>query len=233
MDLDAELDRLFAAPLEAFTPTRDELARSLKSAGDADTSVTVKKLKKPIVSAWVLNQLVRAEPQLTKELVDAGEAIETAGGTDELRRASAERKRVIAELLKAARALLQEAGHNPSATTLDRVGKSLLATTTQSARTALTEGRLSEDLTPSGLESWGLSAFAEEPGPDEGGRAEARDKAEHLAADADAAERAAREAERAVADARAELERAEGAARVAVARAEDARARADKALKDL
>jgi hypothetical protein len=232
MHLDTELDRLFAAPLGEFTATRDELVRSLKASGEDDAAADVKKLKKPVVSAWTINQLVRAQPQLMKALVDAGEAIESASGTEELRRASSDRKRIIAELLKAARSLLQGAGHNPSATTLDRVSNTLLATTTESARTELIGGRLSEDLAPSGLEAWGLSSFAEERGSEDPGET-ARDKAEQLAGEADAAERAAREAERAVADARAELDRAEGAARVAVARAEEARARADRALKDL
>jgi hypothetical protein len=59
-----EPDDLYALPLEEFTAARNELARSLKAAGDADEAARVKKLKKPPVSAWAVNQLARDDPGL-------------------------------------------------------------------------------------------------------------------------------------------------------------------------
>lgn len=232
MELDAALDRLFGVPLEEFTDTRNQIAKELSAAGAAGDAKTVKALKKPPVSAWAVNRLTRERRALVDELVAAGEAIETADDTDDLRAATQRRKRAISELLSAARSILEGAGHNASATTLDRISNSLLAATTEEARGALRVGRLTQDLAPSGLEAWGLSVTAEVSDDQDVDGAKRR-RAEELARAAEDAERAARDARRALDEARAGLERAEKDLAKAVERAERARAAADDALADL
>jgi hypothetical protein len=229
MDVESELDRLFGVPLDEFTATRDEIAKSLADAGSPDAQ-HIRKLKKPVVSAWTVNQLSRKHRDTIERLVAAGEAIETAEDPGELRTATADRKRTIAELLKTARGVLEDAGHNPSSGTLDRISNTLLAGTTSEARRALLQGRLGEDLSPSGLEAWGLSVVPEPGDPDD---QQAHERAEQLAEAADGAEREARDAQRALDEARAALERAERDAEKTMERARAARDRADQALEDL
>ena len=232
MDLEADLDRLFGVPLEEFTATRNEIAKELSNAGAADEAKAVKALKKPPVSAWAVNRLVRDHRPLMEGLVAAGEAIETADDTDELRIATQRRKRAIAELLNAARSILEGAGHNASTATLDRIGNTLLAATTQEARGALLAGRLTQDLAPSGLEAWGLSVTAD-VSTDQDADESKRRRAEELARAADDAERAARDARRLLEEARVGVERAERDLAGAEERAEKARAAAEDALAEL
>jgi len=63
-DLDAALERLYAAPYQSFTEVRDALARELKSAGNAELSAQLKKERRPTVTVWALNQLARRNPEI-------------------------------------------------------------------------------------------------------------------------------------------------------------------------
>jgi hypothetical protein len=69
---------LYGLPREEFTRARDELAKELRKAGKREQADAVKALRKPSVSAWVVNQLARRHPQEAKRLVRAGEALRKA-----------------------------------------------------------------------------------------------------------------------------------------------------------
>ena len=62
-------DALFAAPLAEFVATRGRLASELAKAGDKQAAAALKAIGKPSVSAWAVNQAVRAEPAAVHRLI--------------------------------------------------------------------------------------------------------------------------------------------------------------------
>jgi hypothetical protein len=151
---DEELDRLYALPLEEFTAARNELA---KARGDAE----LKKLKKPTVAAWAVNQLAREREVDLRRLLRAGERLEAAqkdavlgGDQRPFEEARAEERDALRRLRGAAAELLRAGGNPASDPTLDRVvGTLRAAAATEDGRATLREGRLSEELEPSGFEA--------------------------------------------------------------------------------
>jgi hypothetical protein len=77
-DLDAALAALYQLPLAQFVPTRDQLARRLRAAGDRASARQVAGLRRPPVSAWAANQLAHAAPNAVAELLEAGAALRQA-----------------------------------------------------------------------------------------------------------------------------------------------------------
>lgn len=153
-----DLDLLFAAPLDEFIGRRDELAKRLKTEGDADASKAVKGLRKPAVSAWVVNQLTRSHADAIRALVAAGEEIEDA----QRRTLSGERvgfesaRRDEDAAIQRLRAAAVEIMPSITSATIERVTTSLMAgARSADGRRSLVEGRLTND-----LEAQGFGAFA-------------------------------------------------------------------------
>lgn len=213
MDVGDEVDRLYAGPLEGFTPARDALARKLRKEGRRDEAAEVARLRKPTVAAWVVNQVVRARPRAIQELLSVAEEVKQG------RPGAAERFRdAVDELTAAAPHVLSAAGRQPREQVLADVAVTLRAAVATDPQT-LAAGRLTHEVEASGF----ASAFAgSAPRPDAGStrrkKAErgrrarvdearrqvetARAEARRLAREADAAERRARRA-------RADAEKAE------------------------
>lgn len=60
MDPDVEgVDELYELEPGEFVAARDELARRLREGGDRSAAAAVRKLRRPTVTAWALNQVVR------------------------------------------------------------------------------------------------------------------------------------------------------------------------------
>ena len=55
--IETEIDRLYGLPLAEFTKERDALARRLRADNRRDDAATVAELRKPVLAAWVVNQL--------------------------------------------------------------------------------------------------------------------------------------------------------------------------------
>lgn len=161
---DQALDDLYALPLEEFTPARNDLAARLRKAGQRDDAEAVKRLAKPSITAWALNQVARREPEAIGALLDAGAALATAqralmAGRDRAGfRSATEAQRVALErLLRSAAGILQEAGHPANKATLDRLEATLRAAANgHEAGAVLRRGVLVEDLDPS---SFGFGTF--------------------------------------------------------------------------
>jgi hypothetical protein len=202
-DLDARIDAVYDAPLDAFITERDALAKTLKDEGDAEGSKRVKALRKPVVPAWVVNRLAREHHDRIGELVDLGDRLRSAqrralsgGDVDPLREALDERRRLVAALARDAVAILQREGSG-AGPHQDEITSTLEAAAADEESGALVRsGRLTKPLRPPSsfgegglrvLEGGGRPAPARrtaEPGPAKTPR------------DPDAARRA-REAERA------------------------------------
>ncbi len=166
------VDLLFEAPLDEFIGRRDELAKRLKAEGDLDAWNMVKALRKPALSAWVVNQLARSHSDDIRALVAAGEEIEEAQrrtlsgervGFDSARsdeNAALQRLRVAAA----------EVMPSITSTTVERVTNSLMAgARSTEGRALLVAGRLTNDVEPQGFGAFAgfVVATANAVGPDE------------------------------------------------------------------
>jgi hypothetical protein len=232
-DTDEVLDRLYGLPLDEFTSARDRLADELREQGDRDAATRIKKLRRPTVSAWAVNQLVRNHRSEVLELLSVGEDVRAAqraavsgGGAEGIRDVTARRRRVVDRLLDLTENVLAQAGHGTSRSTLDKVGDTLMAATVdEEAADAVRAGRLERELAPSS----GFEALAGQipvpkaaSKPDRQAQERAR-RAEDRVRDA---EEAAEEADREARHLEQQAERTRGEAGRARRRAERAAERA-------
>src|SRR5438552_1770612 len=102
MNLEQVADELYALAPAAFTAARDEQARRARASGDADLAGTIKKLRRPTVSAWLVNLLAREDGGQVDALLELGQSLREAHETKEAVRArreaeAAERARQEAE----------------------------------------------------------------------------------------------------------------------------------------
>lgn len=201
-DADEHLDRLYALPLGEFTSARDQLATELREQGDRRAATQLKKLRRPTLSAWVVNQLVRSRRTDIQELLSVGDDVRAAqraalssGGAEGMREITVRRRRVVDRLLDRAEVLLAESGHAAGRSTLDKVGDTLMAATVdEKAADAVRAGRLGRELSaPSGFEA----AAGQISAPSEvASKRQARERARRAKVQAREAEEAAREADR-------------------------------------
>ena len=127
------LKELFHGPLEDFTAARNELAKSLRSDGDAEAADWVKGQRKPSRAAWLVNQLAVRKPKDVGRLLKAGrelraaqeEMLAGAADREKLREAATAEQDAIDSLLGAAEAIGRE--HGVGAQILTRVEETLRA----------------------------------------------------------------------------------------------------------
>ncbi len=150
---EAELDRLFQAPLDQFTPLRDGLARDLRREGERDGADTVKRMRKPSVAAWAINQLRHRHPDRVSELLEAGARLRDAqqgllsgGDRGALREAAAEERRLVAELVPLAVKALEADGHPVGPAVQTKIHETLHAAAgDEQVRELLAVGRLQRE----------------------------------------------------------------------------------------
>jgi hypothetical protein len=162
------VDDLYRAHPGDFVTARDRLAKELRVGGDREAAAAVKKLRRPTVVAWAVNQVVRTHGEAVEELVEAtagvqqaqAAALAGAGAGDarsRLRHAVQRRRRLVATLAEAAADLAGSAHHDQAAATIDA------ASLDPDATTSFRRGRLSRELAPpAGF------GFGAEPGVDPG-----------------------------------------------------------------
>ena len=75
---DDDLDALYAAKLEDFTPLRTKLAAEAKKRGDADTAKQISAARKPTTAAHAVNVLVLNDAAVRRRLTDLGERLRAA-----------------------------------------------------------------------------------------------------------------------------------------------------------
>jgi hypothetical protein len=105
MDFDAVADEVYAATREEFVTLRDARSQEAKSAGDRDLADRIRKLPKPTLAAWAVNQFVRRHPKEADAVVALGGALRTAHENltgDELRALSRQRHDLVGALTERA-----------------------------------------------------------------------------------------------------------------------------------
>lgn len=245
--LETELDRLYGLDPSAFVDERDRLARELRADDRRDKAEEVKRLRKPTVSAWTINQLARQERRDVDLLLDAGHRLREAqqgvlSGSDRqtLDEARRTERDALANLRKAAGRILAEAGRRGESA-LNRVMQTLQAAAVSTeGRELLARGRFTGDLEATGFELLAPLAQPEtkrtapprqttRPRRPERQQQKQRERLEVARAElrearstARAADKELRDAEREAGKARRELDQAEG-------RVEKSRAAADAA----
>jgi hypothetical protein len=103
-----ERDDLADVRPEEFVAARNAVAKKLQSEGRSDEAAEVKRLRKPTVTRWVADQVLRhndrevdALRSAVRRIATAQEAAITRGDRDALADASAERRDAVAALGKA------------------------------------------------------------------------------------------------------------------------------------
>ena len=156
MDVDGELDRLYSVPLEDFIKERDEIAAAVKKAGDGEAAARIKKLAKPSVAAWAMNQIARRHADEIDQLLAVQDELARADSPAELRSLSGRRRELVAKLTSLAKEVLVEGGHGTSASTVEKISQGLLASGSEDEGEDLRRGRLTREPSGSGLEAFGL-----------------------------------------------------------------------------
>jgi hypothetical protein len=157
------VDELYAAPLDEFTALRDARAKELRKE-DRAAADAVKRLRKPSVSAWAVNQLSRGSPDDLEALLAAGEALRQAqlggGDRDAIRAAASDEREAVERLVGSAEVALRDAGRGASPAALDEVRETLhAAASDDETRELIRRGALTEARQAVGLGGFG-AAFA-------------------------------------------------------------------------
>ena len=212
-----EADRLYGLPLDEFTRERDALARRLRGEGEREAAAEVTALRKPVLAAWVVNQLARRRKAEMRELLQAAKAVK-AGRKD-----ADERFRAAVEALsRSGRALLADDGQQVSDAVLRDVA-STLRSGAASEPELLAAGTLTQPIEATGFEAM---AGATVRRPD-------RRSAAPRKAEARPDRRRVEAAKQAVSEARAEARRLDREADAAESSARKAREAAEQAAERL
>ena len=248
MDLDEAVSELYGCELADFVSTRTRVARLV---ADTDEAAQVRRLRKPTVSAWLLNQLVREDPGVIADVERLGSAmrrLQAKGDARALRELRQEREELLTRVVAGVEGVARERGRPLPASGVDEVSATVIAALADAgSAAALASGMLVRSLSYSGFgevdlddavatrahlrlvpaDGGGESAdpCSSEAGSSEAARDErAQDELAAAVVRLQTAEADIVPAQEALDEAQAELARAQEALRVARERADGARA---------
>ena len=218
-------DDLYALALPDFTPARDALVKEHRA--DKELAAAVKSLRKASTAAWVVNLLVRRDPEQVDQVLEVGEALRAAQAdldATQLRELTRQRRQLTAAVTTSARRLARGEGVTVTQAVADQVEATLTAAMLEpDAARAVRSGLLVAALSATGLgdldvggavavpEALGFTATprtVSAPDPSERPRL-------HVVPDPDADAKARAAADERVADTRAALKEAEKERRAA------------------
>jgi hypothetical protein len=171
MDIDTEIAHLYGLPLGEFVDARNQLAARLRPI-DRKAAAEVKKLAKPSISAWAVNQAYWNAREEFETMLDAGDelrALQTRALGGErptgVQAAMAAQRSALLQVVKQATRALAQAGYGSSNAVLRRVVTTLEALASYGrAGSAPRPGRLSADVPAPGFDALaglaGLDALA-------------------------------------------------------------------------
>ncbi|MCU1417716.1 MAG: uncharacterized protein JWP32_1890 [Schumannella sp.] len=166
-DLASIAGELYALDLAAFTAERNRRAGALR-AEDRELADAVASLPKPSASAWLVDQVVRAEPDAVAEALALGPGLRAAQASfdrDALRELGHSRRAALSALADAASRVSAQRGRPLSSSVADEVEQTFLAgITDEAAGAAVRSGRLVRALQTVGGEAVDLEGAVAAPG---------------------------------------------------------------------
>lgn len=155
MDLDEAADELYALRPDGFIRRRGELAAEARAAGDKALAAQITKLPRPRAAAWLVNVLVRHDPDQVEQLLELGVALRAAQhamAAEDLRELGRQRRRLTAAMTERARALAGELGQRVAEPVAAQVQETLhAAMADEEAASAVRSGMLVRPLASTGL----------------------------------------------------------------------------------
>ena len=152
-------DDLYALPLADFTPARDALVKEHKA--DKALAASIKGLRKSSLAAWVVNLLVRRDPDQVEQVLAVGTALREAQDNldaTQLREFTKQRRQLTASVTTSARRMAREEGVKTTQSVADQVEATLTAAMLEpDAARAVRSGLLVTALAATGLGDLDLS----------------------------------------------------------------------------
>ena len=146
---------LYLVPPARFVAARDQVVRQARAAGHPDLARELHALRRPALSAWLVNMLSRHQPALMQQLFALGRELrhaQTRLDADQLQRLPAQQQDLIAELLDQATRHAAEAGVRPTEAALSEVEATLQAGLVDlAAAAAVTSGHLVRPMAHAGF----------------------------------------------------------------------------------
>lgn len=210
LNVEAEIDRLYQGPLGDFVDSRAALAKSVAATGAKADAQRIRKLPKPTIVPWAVNQVFWRSRALYDRVIEAGSRLRSAqvaalqGGKADVNAASEAQRRAVTTAVAAADQLAKNSGATLPRDTLTRTFEAL----SLAEKSAEHPGRLTKPLQPAGFEALaGIAVHA--PTAQIAARAAARAASEKERAAAQKREEATRKKQdAAIKKAEAQLERA-------------------------
>jgi hypothetical protein len=147
--------QLYTAPLRSFVRERDARAAALREAGRTEEARAVRRLRRPAIPLWAVNQLAHADPERLAALIDAvgrARAVQLRdprGAAEALRHVRAD----LQALVKRAGDVLGGQGYRLTPATSRRISDTLLGAAADRRLAAdLRRGRLMAEVPAPGFE---------------------------------------------------------------------------------
>ncbi len=127
MPADRKVDELYQLPLSEFTTARNALAKTLKG----EEAARVKRLEKPTLVPWSVNQLYWRERKTFDRLIASGRALRAAqiaalkGKATDVRAATSNHRAALADAIATATQLAAQSGAHPQPEPLSRMLEAL------------------------------------------------------------------------------------------------------------
>ncbi len=155
MNLAEVADELYGLSPAEFTAARDAHAQEARAADERDVSDAIRKLRRPTVSAWLVNQLVRSATDRVDQLLELGQELREAQQAldgDQIRDLSAQRGQLTQALVQEARRLAAAANQPVSEANAREVEATFdAALADPAAADAVRSGRLTKALSYAGF----------------------------------------------------------------------------------
>jgi len=167
-DLARVADELYALPPEDFRAARDERAAQARASGDKALAREITALRRPVVSAWLVNLLARDEKGQMSELLALGASLRDAQQAldgDQLRELSTQRRDLVGAMVAAVKRRAAQDGRAVSLQVEREVEATLQAALADpEAAAAVSSGRLVSPLSYAGLGAGEAVAVPLRPG---------------------------------------------------------------------
>jgi DNA repair exonuclease SbcCD ATPase subunit len=146
---------LYGLRPDRFTAARTRASLQARDAGDRELMSAIKALRRPSVSAWVVNLLVRRQPELIGQVVELGDSLRQAQALlqgDALRDLGHQRRQLITAVTRQAVGLAEAEGQNITDPVVRQVEETLQAAMTDGeAAEAVRSGLLTRPLSSTGM----------------------------------------------------------------------------------